>query len=741
MSAARLAEMPLERVVSNPVFEHITLELERLDLMILRRVAQFRRELGSVERGSANAAAHISHEEIDLLLSRNEASVDGAAGTESIDQAINERSEAIGTRLADWRAEGVIPPLSALAQIFGLNPFETQCLIVCLAPELRRKYDRIYAYLQDDITRKKPSVDLILDLCCQTETERWQRRGALARSARLLRSNLLEEVEDPQSPSGSSGLSRFLNLDPRILDFILGNHRIDARLQDFAHLLDANQTLDSLAVDPASKTRLTELFDRRLSSGAAASKLLIHLKGPHGVGKKASALSICARLGCPLLVVDGGRTLQASPSGEELLKLAFRESLLLQAPIYLSNMDQALSTGARPNTAPPPLARLASEFGWLTFVAGERSCGVEEDQDLIVFESLQLTVPDLTSRQQIWLSLLANHGHSADGLDVAYLANTFRLGPGQIEDAIRSARNTNGNAQLTTEDLAAACRRLSNRSLDDLAVRVEPVYGWDDIVLPDDTIELLREICNQARQTYRVLIEWGFERKVPYGRGLSVMFSGPPGTGKTMAAQIIARELGVDLYKIDLSGVVSKYIGETEKNLSRIFAAAESSNAVIFFDEADALFGKRTEVTDAHDRYANIEISYLLQKMEEYDGVVILATNLRKNMDDAFVRRIRFIVDYAFPTEAGRLAIWRKHFPKAAPVDGDIDFDLLARKVKVPGGNIKNIVLNAAFRAAQQDTPIQMEHIVKSTRREFEKIGKLWEEKALTAETAEAKAS
>jgi SpoVK/Ycf46/Vps4 family AAA+-type ATPase len=354
---------------------------------------------------------------------------------------------------------------------------------------------------------------------------------------------------------------------------------------------------------------------------------------------------------------------------------------------------------------------------------------------------LQLTVPDLTSRQQIWLSLLANHGHSADGLDVAYLANTFRLGPGQIEDAIRSARNTNGNAQLTTEDLAAACRRLSNRSLDDLAVRVEPVYGWDDIVLPDDTIELLREICNQARQTYRVLIEWGFERKVPYGRGLSVMFSGPPGTGKTMAAQIIARELGVDLYKIDLSGVVSKYIGETEKNLSRIFAAAESSNAVIFFDEADALFGKRTEVTDAHDRYANIEISYLLQKMEEYDGVVILATNLRKNMDDAFVRRIRFIVDYAFPTEAGRLAIWRKHFPKAAPVDGDIDFDLLARKVKVPGGNIKNIVLNAAFRAAQQDTPIQMEHIVKSTRREFEKIGKLWEEKALTAETAEAKAS
>jgi SpoVK/Ycf46/Vps4 family AAA+-type ATPase len=404
-------------------------------------------------------------------------------------------------------------------------------------------------------------------------------------------------------------------------------------------------------------------------------------------------------------------------------------------------MDQALSLGARPNAAPPPLARMASEFGWLTFVAGDKSCGDEDGQHPIAFESLDLAVPDITSRQQIWTSLLSSHGQRPDRIDVAHLANTFRLGPGQIEDAIRTARNTNGKSKLNTADLAAACRRMSNRSLDDLAVRVEPVYGWDDIVLPGDTIELLHEICDQARQKYRVLIEWGFARKVPYGRGLSVLFSGPPGTGKTMAAQIIARELGVDLYKIDLSGVVSKYIGETEKNLSRIFAAAESSNAVIFFDEADALFGKRTEVTDAHDRYANIEISYLLQKMEEYDGVVILATNLRKNMDDAFVRRIRFIVDYAFPTEDGRLAIWRKHFPEAAPVDDDIDFDLLARKVKVPGGNIKNIVLNAAFRAAQQDSPIQMEHIIKSTRREFEKIGKLWEEKTLAAETAEAKAS
>jgi SpoVK/Ycf46/Vps4 family AAA+-type ATPase len=248
---------------------------------------------------------------------------------------------------------------------------------------------------------------------------------------------------------------------------------------------------------------------------------------------------------------------------------------------------------------------------------------------------------------------------------------------------------------------------------------------------------LLREICAQVRHRYQVFGSWGFGARLSRGTGLSVLFSGPPGTGKTLAAEVVAREVDLDLYAVDLSGVVSKYIGETEKNLSRIFAEARTSNAILFFDEADALFGKRTEVSDAHDRYANIETGYLLQKMDEYDGVVILATNLRQNLDDAFTRRIRFAVEFPFPEAAGRERIWRTLFPPQAPLAADVDFGVLAEEYAVAGGSIKNIVLNAAFLAAADGGTVSREHILHGTRREFEKIGKLWAEpRPITVSTA-----
>ena len=235
----------------------------------------------------------------------------------------------------------------------------------------------------------------------------------------------------------------------------------------------------------------------------------------------------------------------------------------------------------------------------------------------------------------------------------------------------------------------------------------------------------LREICNQVKYRARVYDEWGFDRKLSLGKGLNVLFTGPSGTGKTMAAEIMAGELGLDLYKIDLSTVVSKYIGETEKNLDRIFSEARDSNSILFFDEADALFGKRSEVRDSHDRYANIEISYLLQKMEEYDGIVILATNLQKNLDEAFARRMHFCVEFPFPQEADRLRIWQRIFPQEAPLSGDVDLSFMARQFKMTGGNIKNIAIAAAFMAAVNGGSINVEHLIKATKREYQKIGRL----------------
>jgi SpoVK/Ycf46/Vps4 family AAA+-type ATPase len=265
----------------------------------------------------------------------------------------------------------------------------------------------------------------------------------------------------------------------------------------------------------------------------------------------------------------------------------------------------------------------------------------------------------------------------------------------------------------------------SNQKLAALAQKIQPKCRWPDIVLPADRLQQLREICNHVKYRALVYQEWGFDQKLSLGKGLNALFAGPSGTGKTMSAEIMAGELRLDLYKIDLSTVVSKYIGETEKNLARIFEEAETSNAILFFDEADALFGRRSEVRDSHDRYANSEIGYLLQKMEEYQGAVILATNFRKNMDDAFVRRMHFTVEFPFPGECDRRRIWEQVWPQGTPRSPDLNLEFMARRFEMAGGNIRNIALSSAFLAAADGRVITMPHLIRATRREYQKMGKV----------------
>jgi SpoVK/Ycf46/Vps4 family AAA+-type ATPase len=338
--------------------------------------------------------------------------------------------------------------------------------------------------------------------------------------------------------------------------------------------------------------------------------------------------------------------------------------------------------------------------------------------------------PEFAERVRLWTAALNGDGSRDPSLDAEALANKFRFTGGEIAEAAATARNlarsrgpTDG--ALTMADLYAACRMHSNPRLAALARKVTPRYAWDDIVLPPDRVQQLREITNYVKYRARVYGDWGFDRKLAMGKGLNALFAGPSGTGKTMAAEIIAGELALDLFKVDLSTVVSKYIGETEKNLSRIFTEAETSNSILFFDEADSMFGRRSEVRDSHDRYANLEISYLLQRMEEYEGVVILATNFRKNMDDAFVRRLHFAVDFPFPGERERLRIWQRVWPERTPRAPDLDLEQVARRVEVAGGSIRNIALAAAFLAADEEGVVGMGHLLRATRREYQKMGKV----------------
>lgn len=706
---------------------HLVDELRQLDLCIQNRIRAFR--LAAPQRPGAAKFQFscITHEEVNDLLRADAASpADPQLGQLAAQlQALREEIDATVTNSLE---RGIFLALPHLALLFGLSAFEARIVVICLAPELRRKYDKLYAYLQDDITRKRPSIDLALRLLCETEAERWRARVCFSDDAPLIRMGLLHKLDDPQSPSGSSDLASFLKLDPRILDYLLGNEGMDARLTDLAELRAPLPSLEEVWVAPRRKTELVGLL-RSHFSARNGRRLVVYLRGPYGVGKRQLALGLCGQFPCPLLYLDLERLVARAATLEETLRLVFREAVLQQAALYLDHADGLL--GEEQKASLKTIARLVDRHGWLTFVAGTRPWSLQGTFESSVFQSVELPVPEAPLRELAWQRALADGPEETTTAEwAAVLARRYRLTPGQIQEAADEAshrRAMTGQA-LTLADLGAACCRQSQRKLRELAVQIEPRYGWEDLVLPADKLAQLKEICSQVEHGYRVFGEWGFARKLARGRGLSMLFSGPPGTGKTMAAEVIARELLLDLYKIDLSGVVSKYIGETEKNLSRIFQEAEASNAILFFDEADALFGKRTEVSDAHDRYANIETSYLLQKMEEYQGIVILATNLYENMDEAFRRRLRFIVDFPFPDVSHRQEIWRMHFPLEAPVGVGIDYEFLARHFQIAGGNIRNIVLNAAFLAAQEGGKIEMGHILHGTRREFEKIGKLWTE-------------
>ncbi|MEO8258896.1 MAG: ATP-binding protein [Acidobacteriota bacterium] len=705
---------------------HLADELRRLDLLLRRHIGTLRSRQPVAPGMMASKGVYITHQEVDALLEQD--SADDAAPDLA---ASASQDVAIADRVAASAQRGIFLSLPWLARLFALSPLEVRTLVICLAPELRRKYDTLYAYIQDDVTRKPPSVDLVLDVLCPLEGDRWRARAAVfADDAPLFRHGILRKLDDPRSPSGSSGLAHFLQLDQRILHYLVEGDEVDGRLASYATLLHPASALEQVVVDPVVKSRLSRLCQRWLSQvPTGRQSCAVYLQGARGTGRLDLAMGLCGQCGRRLLHVDMQLVLGRELDPATVIRTALREGLLWDAAIYVDECDALLQEDLKSRGWLKTLARVASEYGQLIFLSGGLPWPRHGAFDSDVSVAVELPIPEVALRRTAWEHAL-RRVPSSEPSWAGELASQFRLTPGQIHDAaaavVKHQVMAGEEAAVTRADLYAACRQQSHHKLAELAVRIEPHYHWDDLVLPGRQLDQIKELCGQVVNRQRVYDDWGFARKLTYGRGISALFAGPSGTGKTMAAEVVAGELQLDLYKIDLSGVVNKYIGETEKNLARIFHEAEASNAILFFDEADALFGKRTRVSDAHDRYANIETSYLLQRMEAYEGIVILATNLRENMDDAFTRRIRFIVDFPFPDAASRKLIWQTHFPREAPVSADLDYDWLADQLQITGGNIRNIVLNAAFCAAAADGAVEMTHVLHGTRREFEKIGKSW---------------
>ena len=711
--------------------QQILAALERLDLLLRAQVWRARQRHGDAEEELA--AFYIPEAEADALL-------DKAIGAPTwatvplppgLREALQTRLDRLAADVAKHTAEslrrGGSLRLVELARLFGLTAFDVDVILTCLAPELDRGYERLYAYLHDDVTRRQPTVELVLNLLCADLETKMAARARFTPVAPLFRYHLVQLGEEPDQRCASL-LSRSLRLDPRVARFLLDDNAVDDRLQPYARVTGHAASLDELVLPEAFRQQLSQLVEHARTDGA---DLILYCQGPYGVGKQSAAMACCQALGGALLVVDGKRL--AASNLEEfatLARLIDREARLQGALLFWEDFDALLADEKDANLA--TLLPILEAHPGPTFLSGAAIWEPVDALRRVTFVRLAFPQPGCQERLRLWRAALAEDAAAAldPTLDLAALANRFRLSGGQIRDAAATARNLAHARdptapQVTQADLHAACRLHSNRKLAELAQKITPHYTWDDIVLPDDQMAQLQEIYHQVQYHAVVYDAWGFDRKLAMGKGLGILFAGPPGTGKTMAADVLAGALGLDLYKIDLSTVVSKYIGETEKNLARIFDEATTSNAILFFDEADALFGKRTQVRDAHDRYANVEISYLLQKMEEYDGVVVLATNLRKNLDEAFVRRLHVTVEFPMPDVADRRRIWAQIWPAATPRDPDLDLEFLARQIEVAGGSIRNIALASAFLAAADGGVVTMAHLLRATHREYQKMGKV----------------
>ncbi len=704
--------------------QHILAELDRIDLLVQCQVARARK---LEPTDDPYQGLCITEQEVDGLLARPRGAprwttADGR--DDEVRQAHEHLTNDIRLRRAESTRRGIVLPLDELARFFQLTPFDVDALLVALAPELELRYQRLYAYLQDDVTKRHPSVNLVIDLLCSSFEAKITARSHFASSAPLLKHRLLHLFDDP-SHHHPPLLSRYLKVDERIVNYLLGSNQPDDRLLPLVRDLGTAARLEDLLLPEDVKNGLRRIAQAQVTRQEG---VILYFQGPYGVGKQTAAQALCEELGMTLLVIDGESLMNHKElEFQTALRLVMRESLLQSAALYWTGFD-VLLTDAKRDQRTVLLEALAERRG-IVFLAGDLRWEPRDALHDRVFVRVEFARPGYEDRRRLWIGCL---DRSIEPQAEA-LAGTFRFTAGQIRDAAATARNLARwrdpeTPQLSRDDLYSACRLQSNGALAALARPITPHYAWDDIVLAPDELAQLREICHQASARHIVYGEWGFDRKLSLGKGLNVLFSGPPGTGKTMAAEVIANELGLDLYKIDLSQVVSKYIGETEKNLDRIFTAAQSANAILFFDEADALFGKRSEVKDAHDRYANIEVGYLLQKMEEYEGVAILASNLRSHMDEAFVRRMHFIVELPFPDEHYRRRIWEVIFPREAPLGEDVDFGILARDIKLAGGNIKNIGLAAAFYAARDGGVIRMPHLLQAARREHQKLGRVWNE-------------
>ncbi|WP_328917789.1 MULTISPECIES: ATP-binding protein [unclassified Streptomyces] len=603
----------------------------------------------------------------------------------------------------------LLPPgsvLGVLAAEFGLSPLDTDLLLVAMAPDLDARFEQLYGYLNDDLTRRRPTVGLALELCGLASAS--AARFRLSPTASLVAGGLLEVTEQDRPV-----LSRALAVPDRVTAHLLGGTEPDARLAG---------VLGEAVDDPTAEAEEV----RRAASAARSGTGLVHLldRGGDAPGLAAAALRAA---GLRPLVLDAAALSRHSGDVPVLAGVAALEARLTGAGVVLGPLEALPpEPGERSRRV---RAFCAALRGIPLFTYGTDGWDpVWAAQTPVV---LAVDPPSPARRAARWRHALDRAGAGgsaagdADGLARAVAAH--RLDGGQLRRAVGAAVRAAALAgrPLSPDDLRSAARAQNGAGLARLARRVVPDVGWDDLVLPAPTLRRLRELAVRARHRDQVLGQWRMRPGGGRGRGVIALFAGGSGTGKTMSAEVVAADLGMDLYVVDLSTVVDKYVGETEKNLERIFTEASAVNAVLLFDEADAIFAKRSEVRDAHDRHANVESAYLLQRMESFDGIAVLTTNLRANLDEAFTRRLDVVADFPVPEAGQRLALWERCLGDRLPRADDLDLVFCADRFELAGGSIRACAVTAAYIAAETGEPLTMGQLVTAVAQEYRKLGRL----------------
>ena len=699
----------------------------RLNLAVLKQRAQ-QRELEDTNLVS-NELLH------ELYLDSAESLQPHASANKlvALEKTIAQLDAQMEARLVLSREQNVFIPMDMLRYLFNLSPLEMDVLLVFLAPYIEERYQKLYGYLTTAKAYPNLSVQLLVHILAQNYQQRAYITTCLSNEAPLLKWQLLNYADN--ASSGITLASAF-NLDLSIANFLLEVINTSSSQQDYWTVIPSDGQIASLSLDEALKSQLQQLL-ANLKAGLTEYKTnFVYFYGPDPSVMVQTMAALATSLSAKPAKIDAHYLLDIiqacrydTQQARQRIRRLIRELLLNNYCLLITSAELLYEDETKVFYVEQLLFKELSAAFKIIFLQAKRLhrlnlSDIANGEKALHVLSLEFPLPDFALRRQLWERALTRYQLASVSSEASHLANTFVLTQSQI-DAITQTIAAQNLTEPTAiiANILAACNTQNQDDLHEFAKPQKRKLSLADIVLTQATQAQLLEICQRKQYQRQIFHHWGFAAKNSVRDGLCALFYGPSGTGKTSAATVIANELNLQLYVIDVAVMLSKYIGETEKNFAKLFDVAESSNAILFFDEADALFGKRSEVKDAHDRYANVQTSYLLQRIETYRGIIILASNMLNNIDEAFMRRIQFLVEFPMPNEQLRQQIWQQAFPKDAPLASDFDYRFLAKKLKLAGGNISNIALRAAFQAADTGQ-ISMQHIMQAAQQEYAKLGK-----------------